>query len=112
MTRIAENSDTNLMPIINLAPIFGPTLLYKFSNVDSQNYDETTWASDTISDLITHYSKLFQVEESELEKERKIQLAMQKLKEAKTFQKPAGDLLVGIYIYSKDWGTCINVKVC
>ena len=85
---------------------------------------------DIICDLILSYSWLFDVTSEELEKERKIQRALEMLKGAKgtklverTFSDPGtsgsrpkidfqlNEFLIGIYIYNKQWGKCLNVKL-
>ncbi|XP_067129820.1 arf-GAP with Rho-GAP domain, ANK repeat and PH domain-containing protein 1 isoform X2 [Centruroides vittatus] len=107
---IREHEDKNMMPSMNLAPIFGPTLLY--SNLgNSHGFNQTNAMMDVVSDFITHYTWLFEIDPRELEKEKAIQQALQLLREAKIAQRPAGDILVGVYIYNKEWGKCLNVRL-
>ncbi len=60
---------------------------------------------------ITRLLCLLQVKDEELEKEHKIQEALEKIQKAqRPNQPPAGDLLLGIYVNSQD-GDCITLKV-
>lgn len=36
---------------------------------------------------------------------------MAELREARVAQRPAGDILVGVHIYNREWGRCLNIKV-
>ncbi|XP_042145948.1 arf-GAP with Rho-GAP domain, ANK repeat and PH domain-containing protein 3 [Ixodes scapularis] len=113
---ISDHSDRNFMPVLNLAPVFGPSVLYKQQpqppEGESQaSFEESNASMDVVADLLSGYSQLFEVDPAEMEKEKKIQAALDLLREAKIAQRPAGDILVGVYVYSKDWGHCINVKL-
>lgn len=44
-------------------------------------------------------------------KEREIQRLMAELREARVAQRPAGDILVGVHIYNREWGRCLNIKL-
>lgn len=107
---IREHEDKNMMPSMNLAPIFGPTLLYTNTG-NSHGFNQTNAMMDVVADFITHYTWLFEIDPKELEKEKTIQQALQLLREAKIAQRPAGDILVGVYIYNKEWGKCLNVRL-
>ncbi|CAM1316369.1 Uncharacterised protein g6745 [Pycnogonum litorale] len=109
---IDSQSTLNKMTTTNLGPIFGPSLLYKSDRNDTDNVDfaSTSAAINVVVDVINFYPFLFEVEKVELEKEKKIQQALEQLRQAKMSQRPAGDILVGIYLYSK-LGRCINVRV-
>lgn len=114
---ISDHSDKNFMPVLNLAPVFGPSLLYKTDgdleteSTTNSSFEENNASMDVVADLISGYSWFFEVDPAEMEKEKRIQAAMDLLREAKIAQRPAGDILVGVYVYSKDWGHCINVKL-
>ncbi|XP_077517714.1 rhoGAP_ARAP and RA_ARAPs domain-containing protein RhoGAP15B isoform X1 [Amblyomma americanum] len=114
---ISDYSDKNFMPVLNLAPVFGPSVLYKMvGDLDNElptsaSFEENNASMDVVADLISGYSWFFEVDPAEMEKEKRIQAAMDLLREAKIAQRPAGDILVGVYVYSKDWGHCINVKL-
>ncbi|XP_050039310.1 arf-GAP with Rho-GAP domain, ANK repeat and PH domain-containing protein 1 isoform X1 [Dermacentor andersoni] len=114
---ISDHSDKNFMPVLNLAPVFGPSVLYKMvgdlenESSTSSSFEENNASMDVVADLISGYSWFFEVDAAEMEKEKRIQAAMDLLREAKIAQRPAGDILVGVYVYSKDWGHCINVKL-
>ncbi|KAH8024984.1 hypothetical protein HPB51_002398 [Rhipicephalus microplus] len=114
---ISDHSDKNFMPVLNLAPVFGPSVLYKIvEDVENEtpansSFEENNASMDVVADLISGYTWFFEVDPAEMEKEKRIQAAMDLLREAKIAQRPAGDILVGVYVYSKDWGHCINVKL-
>ncbi|KAL1427160.1 hypothetical protein MTO96_017668 [Rhipicephalus appendiculatus] len=114
---ISDHSDKNFMPVLNLAPVFGPSVLYKMvEDVENEtpansSFEENNASMDVVADLISGYTWFFEVDPAEMEKEKRIQAAMDLLREAKIAQRPAGDILVGVYVYSKDWGHCINVKL-
>ncbi|XP_064482023.1 uncharacterized protein LOC135394898 [Ornithodoros turicata] len=116
---ISDRSDKNYMPILNLAPVFGPSLLYgevhRSLSIDvptaSGSFEENNASMDIIADLIHGYCSLFEVEQDEIEKEKKIQEALNLFRDCKVTQRPAGDILVGVYVYSRDWGHCLNMKL-
>lgn len=116
---ISDHSEKNFMPVLNLAPVFGPSVLYKMvgSSTEEEScsttlcFEENNASMDVVADLISGYSWFFEVDQAEMEKEKRIQAAMDLLREAKIAQRPAGDILVGVYVYSRDWGHCINVKL-
>lgn len=116
---ISDHSDRNYMPVLNLAPVFGPSLLYgdavvgSVSDISSHggSFEESNASMDIVADLIQDYCWFFEVDPEEIVKEKKIQEALDMFRDAKIAQRPAGDMLVGVYVYSRDWGHCFNVKL-
>jgi hypothetical protein len=83
-------------------------------------FDGDSAGIDIVTDFILSYGWLFDVTTQELEKERKIQRAMELLKEAKhrefgQFNNnksiDSEEFLIGVYIHSKEWGKCLNVRL-
>ncbi|KAG1676405.1 Arf-GAP with Rho-GAP domain, ANK repeat and PH domain-containing protein 3 [Nymphon striatum] len=111
-TDIASQSVQNKMQLTNLAPIFGPTLLFNHASKDEEaiNFTHNNAKIDVICDLLNFYATLFKVDLKELNKEKMINEALEKLKLAQLDQKRAGDILIGVYIYSSK-GICKNIKV-
>lgn len=109
------------MTVANLAAIFGPTILYKQSGQAYLERDpslspttsmaETNAGMAIAADLLGNFCFLFDVSQAVVEKEREIQKLIAELREARVAQRPAGDILVGVYVYNKEWGRCINVKL-
>lgn len=76
------------------------------------NYESVSAAMDIVTDMITSYCWLFDVTSEELEKERRIQKALELLKEVKIASKPdSDDILIPVYIYDRNRGKCLTVKV-
>ncbi|RWS11192.1 arf-GAP with Rho-GAP domain: ANK repeat and PH domain-containing protein 1-like protein [Dinothrombium tinctorium] len=104
---LIENADQNQMNIGNISLTMGPVLLFS-----SQTETDDGCRMDVIGDLITCYAWLFDVTQEEMEKERKIQRTLVCLRETRIrSSKPAGDILVGVYVYNSEWGKCINVPL-
>ncbi|GAB6027272.1 hypothetical protein CHUAL_001557 [Chamberlinius hualienensis] len=103
---VAEHSDQNMMHAANLAQVFGSTLL---SNEKDMDLNKAAFEIEVMVQLINNYFTLFGVSSEEIEKEEMIQRALKDLRDARIEQKPAGDILVGIYIYNRL--KCINVKL-
>lgn len=108
---INENSNHNLMTTNNLASIFGPTLLTTQVDNYVPNLLNANLEMDVIADLVNNYPMLFKVSIDELKKDLMLQQAVLDIKEAKKCRKPAGDILTGVYIHSKEYGKCLNVRV-
>ncbi|XP_022705135.1 uncharacterized protein LOC111269655 isoform X2 [Varroa jacobsoni] len=118
---IADRHEVNLMTEINLATIFGPTILFKESPTSRGYRDptqtpttslaETNYSLTIAADLLNHFCFLFDVSQEVVAKEREIQRLMAELREARVAQRPAGDILVGVHIYNREWGRCLNIKL-
>lgn len=113
---IDKQKDKNLMTVDNLAAIWGPTLM----QVQEGTSLDPNWSkveSAVINDLITHYPKLFEVDQTELEREMKILEVLEsyhkKINQVTlaNVSKPSGDLKIWIYLNSKENGECINITV-
>ena len=68
----------NLMPNYNLAAIWGPTLL-TVDGLEASNFARTSGESDVCKDLIDNYEELFNVNQEELERERKITEVLERI---------------------------------
>jgi hypothetical protein len=122
---VIENSEKNQTCILNIAPVICQSILFlkvgdKIIDDRVSTFDGDSAGIDIVTDFILSYGWLFDVTTQELEKERKIQRAMELLKEAK--HREFGQLnnnksidseefLIGVYIYSKEWGKCLNVRL-
>lgn len=108
---IHEESEHNLMPVDNLAAIWGPTLMH----VDTG--DEITWSrqeSKVIVDLVSMFPRLYEVDAEELSRDKRIREVLQRLHAGRVHPqqaKPTGDLRIWIHIGSKDSGKVVNVTV-
>lgn len=108
---IHEESEHNLMPVENLAAIWGPTLMHV------ENGDEITWSrqeSKVIVDLVSLFPRLYGVDAEELSRDKRIREVLQRLHAGKVHPqqaKPTGDLRVWIHIGSKDSGKVVHVTV-
>ncbi|EEC17082.1 hypothetical protein IscW_ISCW022193 [Ixodes scapularis] len=63
---ISDHSDRNFMPVLNLAPVFGPSVLYKQQpqppEGESQaSFEESNASMDVVADLLSGYSQLFEL---------------------------------------------------
>ncbi|KAJ1523578.1 hypothetical protein ONE63_001425 [Megalurothrips usitatus] len=108
---IHEESKDNLMPVDNLAAIWGPTLMHV------ENGDEITWSrqeSRVIVDLVSMYPRLYEINAEELSRDKRIREVLQRLQAGKVHPqqaKPTGDLRVWVHIGSKDSGKVVHVTV-
>lgn len=109
---IHQQRERNLMPVDNLAAIWGPTLMHVESGVDA-NWSKRE--SEVICDLISLYPRLFLVDSEELAREQRMQEVLERYhgssQQPPQPQKPSGDIKVWIHINSKDSGTCVSVTI-
>ncbi|OQR75879.1 arf-GAP with Rho-GAP domain, partial [Tropilaelaps mercedesae] len=120
---ISDRQELNCMTVANLASIFGPTILYKepptaqgyldrdLALTPTTSLAETNYGLTIAADLLANFCFLFDVSQEVVEKERQIQRLMAELREARVAQRPAGDILVGVHIYNREWGRCLNIKL-
>jgi len=107
---IHEQHDKNLMPVENLAAIWGPTLMH----VEG---DDLIWAkmeSGVVSDLILLFSQIFDVDAAELSREKRMLEVLERYHSANSStpqNKPSGDLKIWIHLERKDSSNCVNVTV-
>ncbi|CAG2106239.1 unnamed protein product, partial [Medioppia subpectinata] len=85
---IIEQSDKNQTSILNIAPAICPALLFlkcchRVLDDRVSTFDGHSAGIDIVTDLIQSYGWLFDVTAEELEKERRIQRALELLNEAK-----------------------------
>ena len=78
LNAIAAKASHNLMPNYNLAAIWGPTLL-TVDGLEALNFARTSGESDVCKDLIDNYEELFNVNQEELERERKITEVLERI---------------------------------
>ncbi|XP_069692438.1 arf-GAP with Rho-GAP domain, ANK repeat and PH domain-containing protein 1 [Periplaneta americana] len=108
---IHEQHEKNLMPVENLAAIWGPTLLH------IEGADNLTWSkleSGVVSDLILLYSEIFEVDAAELSRDKRMQEVLERYHSANSTNpqsKPSGDLKIWIHIKNRDSTNCVNVTV-
>ncbi|CAG2055121.1 unnamed protein product [Timema podura] len=106
---IHEQHEKNLMPVDNLAAIWGPTLMH----LECDEYQSwSSLESGVVTHLISMYPSLFDVDTEELNREKKMLEVLERYHASNTsvpHNKPSGDLKVWIYIDSKDNGNCVNV---
>lgn len=108
---IIENAEFNEMFLIKLAPIMGPILYYSTLNRSSTE-EAVAVSMDIFADLVAGFSWLFDVSPEEMEKERKIEKTLTTLRESKMMSNKTGnDILVGVYMFNRDWDQCINVPL-
>lgn len=96
------------MFLANLTPVVCGVLFY--STQDSLT-DVGTKAQDIFTDIVSNYVHLFDVTPEELEKEKQILKTLILLRETKFLSKPAGDILVGVYVNDRECGQCLNVRI-
>jgi len=106
---VADQCEKNLMPVYNLSPLWGPTLL----TVDGQEanmFAQTTGEMEVCADLITNYPWLFNVDMEEVEKERKMLAVLEKINFPDQHSvKRSGDIRMWIYIESRTQGECVSL---
>ncbi|CAK8683625.1 unnamed protein product [Clavelina lepadiformis] len=115
LNNVASHEKENEMSLHNLAIVFGPTLMEPQGSEDSKQYiGETAQEIGCIEDLLNYYDWLFDVTEVDLEKERRMLEAKEKISQATQQQNMLTtldyDMMVPIYINSKD-DKCVNYKV-
>ena len=112
---ISNHSDKNLMTNINLAALWGPTIM----TVDGQNlgipsqglagFVQSNSESDVCMDLLEHYADIFDVPVEEFERERKISDVLEKIHlqdRGRCCPKSSGDVRMWVYIDAKSSGKC------
>merc|ERR1719461_1675791 len=117
---VADQCEKNLMPVYNLAPLWGPNIL----TVDGQEASQFAQTSGEMevfhavgnistlvcADLITNYPWLFNVDNVEVEKERRMLEVLEKINfPTPTSMKRSGDIRMWIYIESRTCGQCISL---
>lgn len=115
LRRVSNCSVENKMNITNLATVFGPVLMTSSNN----DFSQTNVEIDTVADLISHYSLIFDVGQAEINREEELWRQMKLLlamREGSTVQQQSAantvlsELLLSIYIGDK-FGPCVNVNV-
>ncbi|XP_054275592.1 arf-GAP with Rho-GAP domain, ANK repeat and PH domain-containing protein 3-like isoform X2 [Macrosteles quadrilineatus] len=108
---ISLQCERNLMPVENLAAIWGPTLMHVETGL------EGGWSraeSQVICDLIALYPQLFHVCGAELAREAKIQEVLERYHHSSQTTpqttRPSGDIKVWVYIGKRE-GDCVSVTV-
>uniref|UniRef100_A0A1B6IHX6 Arf-GAP with Rho-GAP domain, ANK repeat and PH domain-containing protein 2 n=1 Tax=Homalodisca liturata TaxID=320908 RepID=A0A1B6IHX6_9HEMI len=108
---IHQQCERNLMPVENLAAIWGPTLMHVESGMDP-NWSKKE--SQVVNDLISLYPRLFHVDGAELAREQRIQEVLERyhnsVQQTPHTTKPSGDIKVWVYIGSRD-SDCVSVTV-
>ena len=75
---VADQCEKNLMPVYNLAPLWGPTLL-TVDGQEASQFAQTSGEMEVCADLVSNYPWLFNVELEEVEKEKKMLEVLEKI---------------------------------
>ncbi|KAM6325933.1 LOW QUALITY PROTEIN: arf-GAP with Rho-GAP domain, ANK repeat and PH domain-containing protein 1-like, partial [Alca torda] len=102
--RVQLFSGENQMNTHNLAIVFGPTLF----QTDGKDYK----AGRVVEDLISHYVKIFNVNDQEMKKQQDEIMAIMKMREAASSGKQqAGDFICTVYLEEKKTEAEQHVKI-
>uniref|UniRef100_A0A8C3CRQ6 ArfGAP with RhoGAP domain, ankyrin repeat and PH domain 1 n=1 Tax=Cairina moschata TaxID=8855 RepID=A0A8C3CRQ6_CAIMO len=102
--RVQRFSGDNQMNTHNLAIVFGPTLF----QTDGKDYK----AGRVVEDLISHYVKIFNVNDQEMKKQQDEITAIMKMREAASSgTQQAGDFICTVYLEEKRTETEQHVKI-
>jgi len=114
LNNVAHHESANDMSRHNLAIVFGPTLMEPQTVDEQNNYGHTSQEIACVEDLLIYFDYLFDVTETDREKERmmmeaksKMNLATQQHNMLTTLDY---DMMVPIYINSKE-EKCINYRI-
>lgn len=110
---ISKQKEKNLMGAENLASIWGPTILQAQEQV---SLDSNCFKTETliVNDLICYYPEIFDVKQSEVDREMKIlqMLEVYSANNTSLRKKPSGELKIWVYLDSpKNVDDCVNVSV-
>ncbi|NXD85338.1 ARAP1 protein, partial [Halcyon senegalensis] len=102
--RVQRFSGENQMNTHNLAIVFGPTLF----QTDGKDYK----AGRVVEDLISHYVKIFNVNDQEMKKQQDEIMAIMKMREAASSgTQQAGDFICTVYLEEKKTEAEQHIKV-
>uniref|UniRef100_A0A672UYV7 ArfGAP with RhoGAP domain, ankyrin repeat and PH domain 1 n=1 Tax=Strigops habroptila TaxID=2489341 RepID=A0A672UYV7_STRHB len=102
--RVQRFSGENQMNTHNLAIVFGPTLF----QMDGKDYK----AGRVVEDLISHYVKIFNVNDQEMKKQQDEIMAIMKMREAASSgTQQAGDFICTVYLEEKKTEAEQHVKI-
>ncbi|XP_057277153.1 arf-GAP with Rho-GAP domain, ANK repeat and PH domain-containing protein 1 [Pezoporus wallicus] len=102
--RVQRFSGENQMNTHNLAIVFGPTLF----QMDGKDYK----AGRVVEDLISHYVKIFNVNDQEMKKQQDEITAIMKMREAASSgTQQAGDFICTVYLEEKKTEAEQHVKI-
>ncbi|CAM9603823.1 unnamed protein product [Bubo scandiacus] len=102
--RVQLFSGENQMNTHNLAIVFGPTLF----QTDGKDYK----AGRVVEDLISHYVKIFNVNEQEMKKQQDEIMAIMKMREAASSgTQQAGDFICTVYLEEKKTEAEQHIKI-
>ncbi|KAI1285110.1 Arf-GAP with Rho-GAP domain, ANK repeat and PH domain-containing protein 1 [Halotydeus destructor] len=111
LSSIVDNSFSNEMVILNLCTVISTTLFFcSITQNQEVASNLTTAAIAIVSDLVTNYVTLFDITDKELETEKIIQDKLKDIMEAKRAPKPAGDIIISVYVKQR-CGHCLTLKV-
>jgi len=111
-----------LMPILNLAPLWGPNIttvdieqegghIYGQTSGEMESFHAVGGVSTTVcADFLAHYPTLFNVDREEVEKEKRMLEVLEKINfPTPTSMKRSGDIRMWIYIESRTSGECVSL---
>ncbi|XP_064905644.1 arf-GAP with Rho-GAP domain, ANK repeat and PH domain-containing protein 1 isoform X3 [Columba livia] len=102
--RVQRFSGENQMNTHNLAIVFGPTLF----QTDGKDYK----AGRVVEDLISHYVKIFNVNDQEMKKQQDEIMAIMKMREAASSgTQQAGDFICTVYLEEKKTEAEQHIKI-
>lgn len=107
---IHELSEKNKMPVENLSAIWAPTLMHVEGK---EGMEWTKKECEVITELILNYKSIFQVEDEEALREKRILEVLERVHESPNTlppPRPSGDLKITIYIGSRR-GESVTVPV-
>ncbi|ODN03250.1 Arf-GAP with Rho-GAP domain, ANK repeat and PH domain-containing protein 2, partial [Orchesella cincta] len=103
--------ERNRMPLINLAPIWGPTLMNVDTSTLEQSYEISSSECEVVKDLIENCYTLFRVDDDEIARLKKMQDAVEIFHLGSSQRKCSGDMKVWIFLLEKDENSSINVTL-
>jgi len=110
LNTVAEQCDKNLMPVYNLAPLWGPNIL--IVDKGEKDFGETSGETEVCAELISNYPYLFDVDMEELDKEKKLLEVLEKINyPTPSSLKRSGDVRMWCYIESRTAGKCVSISL-
>ncbi|XP_074649820.1 arf-GAP with Rho-GAP domain, ANK repeat and PH domain-containing protein 1-like isoform X2 [Tubulanus polymorphus] len=108
---VAKQEPQNRMSATNLASLFGPTTM-KLDDEEALGFGDTNSEIRVMVDLIAFHEALFELRDTKMETEMKIEQAKKDIEEAMKQKSPgnAEDFIVEVFVGNRE-GQCVNIKV-